>query len=83
MILALGHISRSRSRHDSHSRSHRDSHSRHESHDSRDERSSRDTLDQRRLFFRGVPYHIHEHDIEREFRRFVSIFRIPLVEGRD
>lgn len=31
-----------------------------------------DTLDQRKLFFRGVPYHINGHEVERELLRFVS-----------
>ena len=36
-------------------------------------RDSADTLDQRKLFFRGVPYHIHEHEVERELLRYVCL----------
>ena len=35
---------------------------------------SADTLDQRKLFFRGVPYHIREDAIERELLRYVPVF---------
>ena len=74
--------SRARSHHDDRDYSRHDDRerSRHESRDNsgsshpREARDSRQTLEQRRLFFRGAPYHVGSYDVEREFRRFVGVW---------
>ena len=63
---------RARSHHEERERSRHEERERRSSH-SRSTRDGRQTLEQRRLFFRGAPYHVPSYEVEREFRRFVGM----------
>lgn len=67
------HEDRDYSRHDDRERSRHESRDHRGSSHPRSSRDNRQTLEQRRLFFRGAPYHVSSYDIEREFRRFVGL----------